>query len=111
MALATLGLLGSWIFHLRRWRGGGGWRVLLRQDGSLRVMSATGQAFEATASRRHSRVFSWAVWLAWRAGQDGQQGVLMIPKDALAGEDWRALRIWLGFFAAPGESGDPAGAE
>lgn len=111
--LALAGLLGNCVLALRRWRCQAGTRFSLRFDGSMEVTPPDGSSYEARADAS-CREFAWAVWLAWRgegarsAPPQAQRGVMMIPRDALAGDDWRALKIWLRFRAeqASGSAGN-----
>ena len=95
IGLSLLGLLASGAVSSWRWRQMARLRFVLGQEGAIRVIPALGPAYEARAGRG-CRDLGWAVWLAWEDGQ-GQAGILMLPRDALAPDAWRALRIWLKF--------------
>jgi hypothetical protein len=104
IGLTIVGLSVSAVASYRHWRRLARFRFLLSQDGTLRVMPPGAPAFEARAGRG-CRDLGWALWLAWRCaaepGQEGsgQDGVLMLPRDALDPESWRTLRVWLRFCA------------
>ena len=106
VALAWVVLTVSGVTSYRRWRQRARWRFVLGRESTLHVIPPIGPAFEAQAGQ-HCRDLGWAVWLAWRGtaqGGRGQEGILMLPRDSLTLDAWRALRIWLKFrsgLAAP----------
>lgn len=110
--VALAGLLGSCIVALRRWQYQARTRFSLRFDGSIQVTPPDGAPYDARADAG-CREWAWGVWLAWRGEAAGsakpqtRRGLMMIPRDALATEDWRALKIWLRYRAE--HAGGPAG--
>lgn len=98
IGLACLSLAASAFLHDRRWRQAARLRFILGQDGAIQVIPLVGPAYEARAGRG-CRDLGWAVWLAWQGTAEGggKAGLLMLPRDAVAPEVWRALRIWLRF--------------
>jgi hypothetical protein len=99
VSLALLGLAASAVASHWRWRRMARLHFVLGHDGVLQVIPADGPVYEARATGG-CRDLGWAVWLAWRASPElngvGQTtGILMLPRDALTPEAWRALRIWL----------------
>jgi hypothetical protein len=99
VGLAWIVLAMSGVAAYRRWRQMARWRFVLGQEGTLHVIPPIGPAFEAKAGR-HCRDLGWGVWLAWQGmaeGGGGQEGILMLTRDALTRDAWRALRIWLKF--------------
>jgi membrane-bound toxin of toxin-antitoxin system len=102
IGLALAALLAGGIVTYRRWLRRTSGRFILRQEGTMQVIPPAGAAYEARAERG-CRDLGWAVWLAWRSTAEegaachGQRGILMLPRDTLSPEAWRALRIWLRF--------------
>jgi len=100
IGLAVVGVAANAVASHRRWRQMARLRFVLSRDGTIQVIPPAGLPYEARAGRA-CRDLGWAVWLAWRCtaeeGRAGQEGILMVPRDALAPEAWRALRVWLRF--------------
>lgn len=112
VGLALMGLLASNILSHRRWLRRAGLRFVLQQGGEMQVFDLAGAAYAARADKG-CRDLGWAIWLAWHgaspdADRDGQHGILMLPRDALSPEAWRALRVWLRFQAGLADP-DPTG--
>jgi membrane-bound toxin of toxin-antitoxin system len=100
IGFALMGLVACAAASCWAWRRRVRLRFVLGQEGAIRVIPPLGPAYEARATR-DCRDLGWAVWLAWRCTAEeagrGQVGILMLPRDALAPEAWRALRVWLKF--------------
>jgi len=99
IGLAWLSLALGGVAHWRGWRRTARLRFVLTQDGVIQVIPPADPPYEARAGQG-CRDLGWAVWLAWRgAEEDGasHEGILILPRDALNPEAWRALRIWLKF--------------
>lgn len=112
IGMAWLGLASSAVLAYRRWRRVAGLRFVLGQEGTIQVIPPAGAAFEARVGQG-CRDLGWAVWLAWHRTEDAgseharRGGILMLPRDALPPEAWRALRIWLKFRSGLGATEAP----
>lgn len=76
---------------LHYWRSRPGLRLRCKADGALECWR--GEAWQRVEVHPDAVVLPWLVVLAWR--EKGKTRRLMIPRDALAAEEHRHLRVWL----------------
>lgn len=109
VAPAVAALAASLNTSLLRERRKTGLRVLLENGGTLKVES--GGRAESAVPEAGCTDFGWAVWLQWRHSNAAGGGALMLLRDNLGEDAWRALRTWLRHKAFATPEGRDGGAE
>lgn len=73
-------------------------RILMLDDAGLVALGDPSSSLAAQPIK-HLTDYRWVVWLSWQApasaARPGRTTSLMLLPDHLAGEEWRALKIWL----------------
>ena len=78
------------------WRRPADLRLRARADGQLEIRC--GDAWQPVRLSADSVALPWLIVLRWREGRRGHS--LVLPADAVAGDEHRRLRVWLLWKAA-----------